>query len=708
MIGALAYLLPAGRDWEEQVGLDFLFEQRGVRSAPAEVVVVPIERSAAVQLGLENDPSAWPREVHARLVTRLTAAGAAVIAFDIFFKEARDRAGDQALVQAMRRAGNVVVFGYLQREREINGPLGSGVDIVRLVPPMADIAASVRTVAPFALPKLPVQVSRFWTFHPLMDEVPTLPAAALQAYVVDAQPLLADALSRVGLSAAVPPAILRERLRKEPELVGRVTEALTASGAATAGQLRHARAWLNLYQQAPRPYLNFYGPPRTLATLSYVDLLHGDPQALAAVRDKVVFVGFAESRQPEQRDGFITVYSQADGLDLSGVEIAATAFANLLHDETLRHLSVFGMVMLALAYGFMAALVGRLLPAAAAIVGQLLLAVGLVSLSLFSFESQHYWLPFMVPVWILSPLALLAGLLLRYRQTHAERARVREAFGYYVPHHVVDQLAQGADQVRSHRELTFGICLATDAERYTSLAETLTPQALSALMNTYYETLFAPVRRHGGVVSDVVGDAMLAIWSGQEEAAASKRQACLAALEIRHAETAVSSEGEPLSLRTRIGLHCGEMMVGNVGALDHFEYRAVGDMVNVASRIQGLNKYLGTRVLVSEQMMTGVDGFITRPLGAFLLVGKSQPLVVRELMALEEGVTAPLQARCEAFATAMSAFSAGQWARAHALFTQYLSASPEDGPARYFLARCEQYITAPPGDWRGVIALGGK
>ena len=113
------------------------------------------------------------------------------------------------------------------------------------------------------------------------------------------------------------------------------------------------------------------------------------------------------------------------------------------------------------------------------------------------------------------------------------------------------------------------------------------PAELGALMNRYYGVLFEPVKRHGGLVQDVVGDSMLAIWATTEPDASLRSRACLAALDIASAVDRFNATSGRFALPTRIGLHSGRLLLGSVGAIDHYEYRAVGDIVNTATRLEG-------------------------------------------------------------------------------------------------------------------------
>jgi adenylate cyclase len=193
-----------------------------------------------------------------------------------------------------------------------------------------------------------------------------------------------------------------------------------------------------------------------------------------------------------------------------------------------------------------------------------------------------------------------------------ERQTIRKLFGYYIPDKVVDQLLGNNFDFNAGSQLVFGVCLYTDGAQSTSLAEKMDPWEFSSFMNRYYDVVFTPIQERGGIVSDVIGDAVLAIWATTESDPKLRQQTCLAALEIVSAVQQFNVASETMRLPTRIGLHCGHMLLGSVGAGAHYEYRAVGDIVITATRIEGLNKLLGTRILVSEEGLSQVEGFLTR------------------------------------------------------------------------------------------------
>jgi adenylate cyclase len=210
-------------------------------------------------------------------------------------------------------------------------------------------------------------------------------------------------------------------------------------------------------------------------------------------------------------------------------------------------------------------------------------------------------------------------------------------------------------------------------------------------------------------VANVVGDSMLAIWVTAEPDSALRDQACLAALDIAEAVHSFNQSSDTLHLPTRIGLHSGYIVLGHIGAAGHYEYRAVGDIVNTATRIEGLNKYLGTRILISEDVISHVEGFLTRELGKFVLVGKSKPVVVHELLCRTEELNGQKRNSCMAFAAALDAFRRRSWEAAMEKFYVCIKNRGEDGPSQFYLKLCEQYRMQPPGDsWDGEVYMDKK
>jgi adenylate cyclase len=507
---------------------------------------------------------------------------------------------------------------------------------------------------------------------------------------------------------------LREAVERDPATPARLGAALVRAPPPPTGERegRLLERLARLYGGPATPYLDLYGPPRTILTVPYdraLARLAGTGGGLD-VRGKAVFIGLSAHTGAEQRDGVHTVFSEPSGLDLSGVEVAATAFGNLLEGRAVEPAPTGAQLALAIAWGFTLGLLAWRLPTLAS--AALLLLAGVLHLLIarHRFAATGLWLPLVGPLALQIPVAFAASVLWQHRDTRRERERLSTALAYYLPPRIAEELAREIGDVRAADQLVFGTCLSTDAHQYTTLSETMEPAELSALMNRYYAVLFEPVKRHAGLVQDVVGDSMLAVWATSEPDASLRSRACLAALDIASAVDRFNLESGRLALPTRIGLHSGRMLLGSVGAMDHYEYRAVGDIVNTATRLEGLNKHLGTRLLVSADVLQGLDDLFTRELGAFLLAGKSRPVLVHELVARATDVTPRDREQCAMFAEALAAFRRGAWPEAMRLWREGLRArGGEDGPSRFYLRWCEAHAGEPPGaDWDGVVRMDQK
>ncbi|NOY63519.1 MAG: adenylate/guanylate cyclase domain-containing protein [Gammaproteobacteria bacterium] len=737
LIGIIFNQLPIQLVSERSLGLSLLFKLRGPLPAPTDVVLVSIDKSTADALDLSIELKTWPRRLHAKLIDNLARAGVAVTVFDIYFKGATRTEDDQALATSIGNAGNVVLFSQLQREVT---PLLSSSDTAvttieinrdRMVAPFEPIAAEAAALALFPLPKVSLSVSQFWAFY-AMDALPTLPAAALELFVLsdpgalftvldslrpqqsgDIQQRFAATKSSSALALS-----LRSLFRNDPSLI----HAVLAQFDKNAKKSHRLEALLNMYLADSRLDLNFYGPPHTITRVPYLDVLNGTEEALTKVRNKVVFVGYSGRFLPEQQDSFYTVFSQNNGLDISGVEIAAMAFSNLLHQQTLHPAPP---VLFAIVYGLFITLVGYALAqrasAGVAIACMLLLSAAYFTVSYLLFARYQLWLPWVVPLLVQTPLVLIFTLLWQHKRVQARHDKIHHAFARFIPGTAVEQLGEHGAQLLSRAacaEAVFGVCMATDARQYTRLAESMDAQRLHVFMKRYYEGLFAPVSRHGGYVSDIVGDAMMAIWHAPEtewESPQLREAACQAALDIVAQEHRRLSQGGVVSLKTRIGIHCGEVSIGHIGAGDHYEYRAVGDTVNTASRIENLNKRLGTSILVSSETIENLSMLLStrlscsRELGDFQFVGKSTSINIHELLSTQGHCNDSIEAMTELFAKGLCAYRQQSWSVAISKFSELLRIVPDDGPARYYLQRCQDLTTCHPlSGWSGVIVLNEK
>ena len=474
---------------------------------------------------------------------------------------------------------------------------------------------------------------------------------------------------------------------------------------------RLLKTLLEMYQGGNSRYINFYGPPRTIATIPYHQALtssEGTGEEMLDVKDKAVFVGLSEKVLADRKDSFYTVFSQANGIFIGGVEIAATAFSNLLEDAPVKAISLPYYMLTILLWGVFMGIMCRGLPITFAVLG----VIGLGGLYLlgavYQFSTNATWYPLIIPLFMQAPLAFFGGVIWHYIDTNKERQKIRKAFEYHLPKHVVDQLAKNISHIETGSQVVYGICLTTDAEHYTTLSETMHPQELASFMNKYYETLFKPTKKHGGTVTDIIGDAMMSLWVASRPDNSLKDKACSAALDIQK-EMEAFNQASSIKLNTRVGLNSGQIWLGHIGAADRYEYTIVGDIVNTAARIEGLNKYLDTQVLASEEVVQQLNGFLTRDVGSFRLKGKSKTIVIYEVLCHIDEADEKLKRTCTIFAEAMSSFKKQSWDEAIDKFEQCLDNRGKDGPSLFFRGLSMQYREHPPEEsWNGVVHMENK
>ncbi|MGD9364323.1 MAG: adenylate/guanylate cyclase domain-containing protein [Desulfobacteraceae bacterium] len=739
LIGIFGGLLPVLSDAEENLGLHWLYQVRGPEKPPADVVVVAIDRESAKAFKLPAVAHKWPRILHARLLDRLTAEGAAVVAFDLIFHEPKQTSHDQAFAAAIRRAGNVILTQPIDRQTlPLNGLDGSPVarvNIEKTVSAIPLFADEVLVQAPFPLPKMPVKLNQYWRFRPGAGDLPSLPVVVMHAFATDAFDTFIGLLKKVDPSAAATlPAFedekhtarqiiqtirpIYQRFKIDPTLVGRMMRHLEHDprNQSEPQSIGLVKAYISIYGSGKSQYLNLYGPPGTIETISYHLLLDPGykgtahrPGTLPTLKGKAVFVGQTESDWFKVNDGFYTAFTGESGVDISGVEIAATAFANLLEDKAVYPLGPKAHCAVLLFWGILVALISLRFSTSISAAGILLLNGMYIGMACLQFKSGGVWYPLVVPLLVQTPAAFISGLVWKYSKANAERSNIRKAFGHYLPQEVVNQLAANVKELNGGGKVLYSICLLTDAESYTPLSESLDPENLTHLMNTYYGAIFKPIKANKGQVLQVVGDSVLAIWSAPQPDNDLKSAACRSAIGISKAVRQFNETPGHHPLPTRIGLHAGEILLGNIGAMDHFEYRPVGDIVNTASRLEGLNKYLGTRMLASEEIIIPGNACPTRPVGQFVFKGKSKPVRVYEILP-ENGLSSELQTvMYRLFASGLRAFGHRCWDEADQYFRQALQINPKDGPSQFYLRLCRQYRNTPPEyDWDGAIRLDHK
>ena len=299
------------------------------------------------------------------------------------------------------------------------------------------------------------------------------------------------------------------------------------------------------------------------------------------------------------------------------------------------------------------------------------------------------------------------------------KQQIRETFGKYVDPRIVAGLIDRPELTEtagSRRDMTILFC---DMEGFTTFSEGMTPSALVTVLNRYLTLMSDPVRRHNGIVDKYIGDGIMAFWgppftglaehAGLACAAALDQFANLDTFRTELPDLVGFKRGLP-KIEMRIGMATGEVIVGNIGSEQTRNYTVIGDTVNLASRLEGANKTYGTRALVSEASQRATaDRYEVREIDQVLVIGKTEPQRVFELLGRKGEVGDERLRLRDAFGEALNAYRRRAWHEARAGFANCLEITPDDGPSRVFLDRVAEFQAAAPGPgWNGVWTLADK
>ncbi|MBF0628837.1 MAG: adenylate/guanylate cyclase domain-containing protein [Magnetococcales bacterium] len=321
----------------------------------------------------------------------------------------------------------------------------------------------------------------------------------------------------------------------------------------------------------------------------------------------------------------------------------------------------------------------------------------------------------------LSEPVVVRSLITEIRQLTESVATMKNAlqtFGQYIPKELVRQLIASGEAVGlvgERRELTL---LFTDVADFTTMAEEMAPEQLTLKVSEYFRQMTAAIHAQGGTIDKYIGDAIMAFWNAPVRLPDHANKACLAALHAAVANNRLNGtwqQNQQAIMMTRFGLHSGDVVIGNIGSIDRMDYTAMGATVNLASRIEGLNKAYGTRILISDAVVQRIDeSFVIRPVDTVVPKGATRPIVLFELMGVRDGPEAlrvypdvlrelawwlPIHAR----------YQERRWAETLAACEELLGRIPDHYLARVYQKRCQQFLLTPPvADWNGATVFHEK
>jgi class 3 adenylate cyclase/uncharacterized membrane protein len=289
---------------------------------------------------------------------------------------------------------------------------------------------------------------------------------------------------------------------------------------------------------------------------------------------------------------------------------------------------------------------------------------------------------------------------------------LRRAFSTYLSEDVVEEIVTDPTRLQLGGVKRHMTALFTDVRSFTGIAEKLSPEHLVDLLNYYLSTMSDVILEQKGTIDKYEGDAIIAFFGAPLELPDHAIRACAAAVVMKRLETDVSKyvmeNGiSPSPLLTRIGINSGEMVVGNMGTQKKMNYTIISNAVNLAARLEGVNKQYGTWILATENTINETGGwFLTRRLDRIRVVGIKEPVRICEILETMEHSTEALRHKVDLFHDALELFESRLWNDAGKKFLQILKQFPDDGPSILYLNRCRQYLkSAPLPDWDGVFNI---
>ena len=654
---------------------DFLFRVRGTIPSYNKLQIVAVDDYSIAGMG----PWPWKRGVHAQVIRKLKALGVKAVGFDVFFIDPNpaDPKGDKELVAATREAGNVIHLVDLEQVR-----VGTMTHTMTGQP----FHGLSEAAAMLAHPRVEDTLDRDGVLRrtPLYDYSGS-----------DPLPLLGSALW------------LKATDRKLDEL-GEFPDVLTLNfrgpvvmpGMASPTVRQGAFHFVHAADLFPADIKR--SPPVDIYDLENDRLT---PQERRDFKGGVVLVGSTAI-------GAFDHYPSAFDSSTPGVIVHANVFDNLWGGDWMRPAPRWAMFALIFALIWLAFFLNRL----AGFEGHAFAGIALLGLAVADFllMRSRVQLEFVAPSG--SFLVTYVGLTVHKVIVEGREKRwIKNTFGQYLSPKVVEALVSDPSKVKLGGEKRDMSVFFLDIAHFTNISEKLTPEQLTEFLNEYLSALTDVILKYDGVVDKFIGDCIMAFWNAPVDQARHREFACLAAIEclqtIDRLNKTFIKEGEfPEMPAVRIGLNAGDVVVGNMGSRTRFSYTVIGDEVNLASRLEGANKYFGTHLMASEAVYSGAkDKVEARELGQVRVVGKAIPIRVFELLAKKGELSESAKKALDSYNEGIASYRQRKFEDAAKSFKAVCEMNPGDKPAQMYLNMCQDYaLIPPPDDWDGVFNLTSK
>ena len=629
----------------------------------------------------------WPRTVVAQLIEKLQDSGAAAIGFDVVFAE-EDRTSPKAMAATWGVSGDL-------RERLLRNPDHD--EVMRKAMAKGGVVLGFAAERKDAKTRLPAQPYRVVNSggEPALPYLHKFGGAVTSIELLDSTAAGVGALTFVpdpdGVVRRVPllinvrdqvmPSLTAESLRvglKQKNFVVRTAAQKGAGiqdvriGGTIVPASKEGEMWVHYTRPAKERYIPAW---QVFEGRADKEKLEGH----------VVLIGTSAQ-------GLMDLRFNPMGSIMPGVEAHAQALEQILtgiHLERPTWASAIEVLVL-ITGGILVGVIALTTRAfvSAGLTAVILAGVGLAAWWAFR---QHGLLLDPVTPGLMLLIAFIFGSVIQHVNSEREQRWVRDAFSRYVSPNRVEYLVNNPGDLElggRRQECSF---VFTDLESFTTLIESIGPGPAVALLNDYLDRMVAIAFEAGGTLDRIVGDAVAIMFSAPVQQPDHRERAFKCALAMHQFASQyvadLSAQGKHFG-RTRVGVHSGEVIVGNFGGSTMFDYRALGDAVNTSSRLEGANKHLGTTVCVSEETLSGCPGVIARPIGQLVVKGKTKALAVFDPLEMASGPA--LKQRDVEYDAAYALMKQGDTDAALAAFEQLAQARPGDGLVAFHVQRVRE------------------
>ncbi len=697
-----------------------MFRWRGSAETTNKVVIVDIDEKSLKKIGQWP----WPRDVVARLVRSLHTSGAKVIGFDIVFAE-KDRTSiveylddfsrlipDEKVAKELER---IRLREDLNHDIELGRAVSEAPVVLGYVFQLQDDGLGDENETPF--PSSSIRISPSGLGHNDLslisgyrsilniEEIAQAPTEGFLNVFPDSSGMVRKVPLFMELKGIPYPSVALEMVRtalSEQEIVIHASSQKSGDKNAVMG-VSVGNIFIPTDDKG-QAMVNFRGPVKTFEYISAADVIDG--LHTDRIKDKYVLVGTSAS-------GLLDFHAIPFSGVFPGVEIQATIIDNIV-TESLFTYDIFTEI--GLTYSIIIAegiLLTALLAYTGAVTGGLaglLCIVCMVTGNYYLFFLKGKLLGITYPLATIITLFLIVTLF-NYFSEFRKKQFIQGAFNRYVSPVVVNELMRQPEKLTLSGEVKTLTILFSDIRDFTSISEGMDPKRLGTFMNVYLTAMSDVIMENRGMVDKYIGDAIVAIWGAPLDNTDHARHGVLAALRMKHTLQTLRQkwqrQGLPM-VDIGIGINTGLTSVGNFGSESRFEYTVLGDNVNVASRLEGLNKIYGTTIIISQFTRDALNGeFFCRKIDTVQVKGKSVPIEISE--PLVEGRPDPLlKEEVELFEKALGLYRERYFAQALNII-QDLQVKNPCRLYELYLERIGNYLACPPPpDWHGVHAFETK